>query len=420
MAILNTLRRGNKMAIEKDDLIEKLLEDVDFSKLTPEQITGESGLLKQLTKRIVEKAMNAEMKDHLGYEKNNPVNKNTGNSRNGTSKKTILTEIGDVEIDIPRDRNSEYEPKIIKKNQRRFEGFDDKIISMYSHGMTTRNIQDHLKDIYGVEVSPDLISTVTNDVLADAKEWQNRLLNSVYPVVYFDALVVNGRSEGKAAKKAVYIALGLDMDGKKDVLGLWIGENEGAKFWMGVVSELKNRGVKDILIACIDGLKGLPEAINAVFPATRIQLCIVHMIRSSTKYVSYKERKIVCADLKTIYTASSEKLGREALSDFAEKWDNKYPMISKSWESNWNNLNEFFAYPPDIRKIIYTTNAIESLNFSLRKVTKNRSAFPNDDSILKIMYLALTNASKKWTMPIRDWGSALNQFGVYFGDRVSM
>lgn len=408
------------MAIDKDELIEKLLEDVDFSKLTPEQITGESGLLKQLTKRIVEKAMNAEMKDHLGYEKNNPVGKNTGNSRNGTSKKTILTEIGDVEIDIPRDRNSEYEPKIIKKNQRRFEGFDDKIISMYSHGMTTRNIQDHLKDIYGVEVSPDLISTVTNDVLADVKEWQNRLLDPVYPVVYFDALVVNGRSEGKAVKKAVYIALGLDIDGKKDVLGLWIGENEGSKFWMGVVSELKNRGVKDILIACIDGLKGLPEAINAVFPATRIQLCIVHMIRSSTKYVSYKERKIVCADLKTIYTASSEKLGREALSDFAEKWDNKYPMISKSWENNWNNLNEFFAYPPDIRKIIYTTNAIESLNFSLRKVTKNRSSFPNDDAILKIMYLALTNASKKWTMPIRDWGSALNQFGVYFGDRVPM
>lgn len=420
MAIKNTLEKGEKMAKDKDDLIEKLLEDVDFSKLTPEQITGESGLLKQLTKRIVEKAMNAEMKDHLGYEKNAPEGKGTGNSRNGRSKKTLLTEIGDVDIDVPRDRNGEYEPQVVKKNQRRFEGFDDKIISMYARGMTTRDIQGHLKDIYGVDVSPDLISTVTNDIMTDVKEWQNRSLDPIYPVVYFDALVVNGRTEGKAARKSVYIALGLDLHGKKDVLGLWIGENEGAKFWMGIISELKNRGVEDILIACIDGLKGLPEAINAVFPATRIQLCIVHMVRNSVKYVSYKERKILCADLKTIYTASSEKLGREALCEFAAKWDGRYPMISKSWENNWNNLNEFFAYPPDVRRIIYTTNAIESLNFTLRKVTKNRAAFPTDDAILKIMYLALTNVSKKWTMPIRDWGSAMNQFAVYFGDRVPL
>ena len=409
-----------KMAKPKDDLIEQLLKDVDFSKLSPEQITGESGLLKQLTKRIVEKAMNVEMKDHLGYEINNPDGDSTGNSRNGTSKKTILTEIGDVDIAIPRDRNGEFDPKIIKKHQRRFEGFDDKIISMYARGMTTRDIQGHLKDIYGVDVSPDLISNVTDDVLKDVKEWQNRLLDKTYPVVYFDALVVNGRTEGKAAKKSVYIALGLDMQGKKDVLGLWIGETEGAKFWMGIMTELKNRGVEDILIACIDGLKGLPEAINAVYPQTHIQLCIVHMIRNSTKFVSYKERKILCADLKQIYSASSEKEGLDALNDFAEKWDGKYPMISKSWKNNWVNLSEFYAYPPDIRKIIYTTNAIESLNFSLRKVTKNRSAFPNDDAILKIIYLALTNASKKWTMPIREWGAALNQFAVYFGDRIPM
>jgi len=408
------------MASTKDELIEGLLKDIDFSKLTTEQITGESGLLKQLTKRIVEAAMNAEMKDHLGYEINNPDGNNTGNSRNGTSKKKILTELGDVDIAVPRDRNGEYEPQIVKKHQRRFEGFDDQIISMYGRGMTTRDIQGHLKDIYGVDVSPDLISNVTDEVLKDVKEWQNRLLEKTYPVVYFDALVVNGRTEGKVAKKAVYVALGLNMQGKKDVLGLWIGESEGAKFWMGIMTELKNRGVEDILIACIDGLKGLPDAINAVYPQTHIQLCIVHMIRNSTKYVSYKERKVLCADLKHIYSAVSEKQGLEALDDFAAKWDSKYPMISKSWKNNWANLSEFYAYPPDIRKIIYTTNAIESLNFSLRKVTKNRSAFPNDDAIFKIMYLALTNASKKWTMPIREWGAALNQFAVYFGDRVTM
>ena len=360
------------MATTKDELIEQLLKDVDFSKLTPEQITGESGLLKQLTKRIVEKAMNAEMKDHLGYEMNNPDGNNSGNSRNGKSKKTILTEIGNIDIAIPRDRNAEFEPKIIKKHQRRFEGFDDKIISMYARGMTTRDIQGHLKDIYGVDVSPELISNVTDDVLKDVKEWQNRPLDKTYPVVYFDALVVNGRTEGKAVKKSVYIALGLDIQGKKDVLGLWIGETEGAKFWMGIMTELKNRGVADILIACIDGLKGLPEAINAVYPQTHIQLCIVHMIRNSTKFVSYKERKTICADLKRIYTASTEKQGLDSLEDFAAKWDSKYPMISKSWKSNWANLSEFYAYPPDIRKVIYTTNSIESLNFSLRKVTKNR------------------------------------------------
>jgi transposase-like protein len=377
------------MAIEKDELIEKLLEDIDFSKLSPEQITGESGLLKQLTKRIVEKAMNAEMKDHLGYEKNASEGKGTGNSRNGKSSKTLLTDIGEVPIDVPRDRNGEYSPQIVKKNQRRFKGFDDKIISMYARGMTTRDIQGHLKDIYGVDVSPDLVSNVTDDVIADVREWQNRLLDRMYPVIYFDALVVNGRTDGKAAKKSLYIALGLDMQGKKDVLGLWIGESEGAKFWMGIISELKNRGVEDILIACIDGLKGLPEAINAVFPQTRIQLCIVHMVRNSSKYVSYKDRKVLCADLKKIYSAPSEELGRDALSDFAKKWDSKYPMISRSWETNWENLNEFFAYPPDIRKVIYTTNAIESLNFSLRKVTKNRAAFPNDDAILKIMCIEM-------------------------------
>jgi putative transposase len=364
--------------------------------------------------------MNAEMTNHLGYEKHQAESVKTSNSRNGKSQKTVKTEIGDISINVPRDRNSEFEPQIVKKHQRRFDGFDDQIISMYAHGMTTRDIQGHLKDIYGVEVSPDLISDVTNAVIDDVREWQNRPLDNIYPVIFLDALVVKGRTDGKVINKSVYTAIGINMQGNKEVLGLWISETEGAKFWLGIITELSNRGIKDILIACIDGLKGFPEAINSVFPKTRIQLCIVHMIRNSTKYVSYKERKIICSDLKCIYEASSEREGLEALDSFSEKWDKKYPMISKSWRNNWENLNEFYAYPSDIRKAIYTTNAIESLNSSLRKVTQKRSAFPTDDAIYKVLYLALNNVSKKWTMPIRNWGAALNQFAIHFGDRVPM
>ena len=291
---------------------------------------------------------------------------------------------------------------------------------MYARGMTTRDIQGHLMDIYGVEVSPDLISDVTNSIIDDVREWQNRPLDNVYPVVFLDAIVVKGRTDGKVINKSVYTAIGINMQGNKEVLGLWISETEGAKFWLGIITELSNRGIKDILIACIDGLKGFPEAINSVFPQTRIQLCIVHMVRNSTKYVTWKERKYICADLRNIYEASTEKQGLEALEVFAEKWDKKYPMISKSWKNNWENLNEFYGYPSDIRKAIYTTNAIESLNSSLRKVTQKRSAFPTDDAIYKVLYLALNNVSKKWTMPIRNWGAALNQFAIYFGDRVPM
>lgn len=400
--------------------IEKLLDGIDFNNLTTEEISGPNGLLKLLTKRVIEKAMNAEMTNHLGYEKYDADSSKTANSRNGKSSKTVKTEIGEIEINVPRDRNSVFEPKIIKKHQRRFEGFDDQIISMYSHGMTTRDIQSHLMGIYGVEVSPDLISDVTNSIIDDVREWQNRPLDSIYPVVFLDALVVKGRTDGKVANKAVYTAIGINMQGNKEVLGLWISESEGAKFWLGIITELSNRGIKDILIACIDGLKGFPEAINTVFPRTKIQLCIIHMVRNSTKYVSWKERKVLCADLKNIYEASSEREGLEALDAFAEKWDKRYPMISKSWKNNWENLNEFYAYPADIRKAIYTTNAIESLNSSLRKVTHKRSAFPTDDSIYKVLYLALNNVSKKWTMPIRNWAVALNQFAIYFGDRVPM
>lgn len=398
----------------KPEIIDELLKG--YSK--PEDITGKDGLLKQLTKTIVERAMQGEITNHLGYSKNDKKNKSTKNSRNGKSKKNIITDQGKISLEVPRDRDGEYEPQIVKKHQRRFEGFDDKIISMYARGMTTRDIRCHLEDIYGVDVSPDLITDVTDAVIEDAKEWMNRPLDNFYPIVYFDGIVVKGRTDGKATNKTVYLAMGVNIQGKKDLLGLWIGENEGAKFWMSIISELNNRGLKDILIACIDGLKGFPEAIQAIFPNTRIQLCIVHMIRNSTRFVSYKDRKEICSDLKKIYASSTEKEGIDGLEWFGEKWDKKYPMIYKSWKSNWENLCEFFAYPPEIRKVIYTTNAIESLNYSLRKVTKNRGSFPTDDAIIKIMYLALTNASKRWTMPIKDWGAALNQFAVYFGDRV--
>jgi len=405
------------MAKEKDNL-DKLLDGIDFKSLSAEEITGPDGLLKELSKRMLERAMEAEMTDHLGYEKHQRPSRKSSNARNGKSKKTVSTEIGDIPLEIPRDRDGEFDPQIIPKHQRRFDGFNDKIISMYGLGMTTRDIQKHLFDIYNVEVSPELVSNVTDALMDDVKEWRNRPLDSMYPIVFFDALVVKGRTEGRVTNKSVYTAIGINQEGNKEVLGLWIAKTEGAKFWMSIITELKNRGLDDILIACIDGLKGFPEAINAVYPQTRIQLCIVHMVRNSTRFASWKERKALCSDLKKVYTASTEESGLEELESFAEKWDNRYPMISKSWRDNWENLNEFFNYPNYIRKAIYTTNAIESLNASLKKVIKKRSAFPTDDAIYKVLYLALTNAEKKWTMPIREWGAAINQFAIHFEGRV--
>jgi putative transposase len=404
---------------EKDPL-EQLLDQIDYSNLTQEDLMGPNGLVKQLTKRMLEKAMNAEMDDHLGFEKSERTENTKTNFRNGSSSKTVKTDNGDIPIDIPRDRNSDYEPKIISKHDRRFKGFDRQIISMYGHGMTTRDIQKHLKEMYLVDVSAELISKVTDSIMDDVLEWRNRPLDKVYPIVFFDALVVKGRTEGRVANKSVYVAMGINMDGEKEVLGLWLAETEGAKFWLGIITELKNRGVDDILIACIDGLKGFPEAINSVYPETRIQLCIVHMIRSSTRFVSWKERKEMCRDLKRIYSAVTEEEGLTALDSFADKWDGKYPMISKSWRDNWDNLNEFFQYPGYIRKAIYTTNAIESLNSSMKKVTKKRSAFPTDEAIFKVLYLALKSASQKWTMPIRDWGAAINQFAIHFEGRIQI
>lgn len=403
------------MAIEKE-LLDRLLADYNCKK--PEELIGENGLLKQLTKALLERALQAEMTVHLGHGKNGPITSQGGNARNGKSAKTIKGEFGKLPLEIPRDRDSSFEPVIIPKGQTRFAGFDDKIISLYSRGMTTREIQGHLEDIYGVDVSPSLISTVTDAVADEVKIWQNRPLDAVYPIVYMDAIRVKVRDNGHVLNKAVYLAIGITMDGVKEVLGMWVAQNEGAKFWLQVVTELRNRGVQDIFIACVDGLKGFPEAIETVFPHTQVQLCLVHMVRNSLKYVSWKQRKEVAADLKTIYQAPTAEQAEMELMAFEEKWDETHPSISQSWRKNWERITPFFAYSPEIRKVIYTTNAIESLNMSLRKVTKNRGSFPNDEAMLKLLYLALNNIAKKWTLPIRDWKAALNRFSILFGDRM--
>lgn len=395
-------------------LIEELLKDYK----NPEDITGENGLLKQLTKAIIERALETELTHALGYEKHNSRSKPSNNARNGTSTKTLKTDHGEFELTIPRDRNSEFEPQIVKKGQRRFSGFDDKIFSMYARGMTTRDIQAHLEEIYGVDVSPALISSVTNEILSEVKEWQNRPLEEVYPIVFFDAIRMKIRDEGRVINKAAYLAIGVGMNGRKEVLGIWIEKTEGAKFWLSVFTELKNRGLKDVLIACVDGLKGLPEAIESVYPDVEVQLCIVHMVRNSLKFVSYKDYKNVTADLKNIYQAITIEQAEEALSEFEEKWDKRYPMISKSWRSNWTRITTFFAYPDDIRKAIYTTNAIESVNNSIKKVTKTRNSFPNDEAAIKLMYMGLKNIMKKWTMPIRNWSLAIHQFSIRFEGRL--
>jgi transposase-like protein len=400
---------------KEKDLIDRMLDQVNLKGLTQEEVLGQDGLLKQLTGKLLSKILEAEMDAHLGYEKNSNAGDNSGDSRNGHSTKTVLTENQSTALQIPRDRNGTFEPQIIPKYEKRVPLFNDQIISMYSFGMTARDIKKHLEKIYNVEVSPELISQVTEAVMEEVREWQNRPLEKSYTIVYLDALRVKTRQDGKSCTKSVYVALGVDFEGKKEVLGLWIAENEGAKFWMNVLNELKNRGVEDILIACMDGLTGFPEAVRAVYPETRVQLCIVHMVRNSTKFVSYKDLRKLCTDLKTIYTAPTEDAGRDALEEFGKIWNAKYPMIYQSWDSHWENLCEFFKYPPEIRRAIYTTNAIESLNYQLRKVTKNRSTFPTDDAIFKILYLAIRNASEKWTMPIRNWGLALNQFAIEFG-----
>jgi putative transposase len=395
-------------------IIDKLL--ADYKK--PEDIIGENGLLKQLTKALLERAMQAEMTDHLGYEKHDPAGNNSGNSRNGATTKTLKGDFGELPLETPRDRNGTYDPKIIGKGQTRFTGFDDKIISMYARGMSTREIQGHLEEIYQVEVSPTLISNVTEEVLEEVKNWQSRPLDTVYPIVYLDALVVKIREAGHVRNKAIYLAIGVNLQGNKEVLGLWTGQAEGAKFWLQVLTELKNRGVTDVFIVCIDGLKGFPEAIETVFPEAQVQLCIVHQVRASLNYVSWKQRKAVAADLQPIYRASTLEEAEQRLEAFAAKWDGSYPTISAMWRRNWAHLTPFFAYPNDIRKVIYTTNAVESLNMSLRKVIKTRGSFPNPESALKLLYLALQHIVKKWTMPVQDWKAAIQRFTILLGDRV--
>jgi putative transposase len=397
-----------------NELIDSLL--ADYKK--PEDLIGENGLLKLLTKKLVERALQAEMAEHLGHAKNGAVANPAGNTRNGKSKKTLKGDFGELPIEIPRDRHGSFEPQIITKHQTRWTGFDEKILSLYARGMTVREIQCHLEEMYGAEVSPTLISSVTDAVMDDAKAWQARPLDALYPIVYLDCIHVKTRDAGAVRAKAVYLALGINMQGEKEILGLWIAQTEGAKFWLQVVTELKNRGVQDIFIACVDGLKGFPEAIEAAYPKTAVQLCLVHMVRHSLNYVSWKLRKAVAADLRTIYAASTVDEASIRLDEFDDKWGADYPTIVKSWRSNWARITPFFDYPPEIRRIIYTTNAIESVNMSLRKITKNRGSFPSDDALLKLFYLALANISKKWTMPLRDWKAALTRFTIQFEERM--
>ena len=375
-------------------------------------------LSKQLLKLTVETALNAEMDHHLGYAKHDKEGHNSGNSRNGYSAKTLKGQHGEVTIDAPRDRNGEFDPQFVKKGQTRLTQFDDQILYLYAQGLTTREIVQAFKDLYDADVSPTLISRVTESVIDLVHQWQARPIDPIYPIVYLDCIVVKVRQDKRVINKSIYVALGINLEGKKDCLGLWIAENEGAKFWLSVLTELQNRGLQDILIACVDGLSGFPEAINTVYPQTKIQLCIVHMMRNSLRYVSWKDRKAVAQDLKQIYQSVTVQEAEQALQRFCELWDGKYAAIGKSWYRCWDNLITLFDYPDEIRKAIYTTNAIESLNSVIRKATQKRKIFPHDNSALKVVYLAIEQASKKWTMSIRDWKGAMNRFMIEFEDRL--
>lgn len=413
-----------KPASKVDQLLDELIRDYQG----PEALLGENGLLKTLTKGLVERALQAELSHHL-QQPSPPLEPaqtdaaedfpHRRNSRNGFSKKTVQADFGQVELHIPRDRLSEFEPVLVKKGQRRLAGLDEKVIALYARGLSTRDIQAQLQELYGVELSAALISQVTDAVQDEVRQWQSRPLDKVYPIVWLDALVVKVRQEGRILNKAVHLALGVNTEGHKEVLGMWIAPHEGAKFWLSVLTELKNRGVQDIFIACVDGLTGFPEAIEAVYPQAQVQLCIVHLVRQSLRYVSWKDQKAVAADLKLIYRASTLTEAEDALTEFGEKWDEKYPHISQSWLRNWERITPFFHYPEEIRRVIYTTNAIESLNRSLRKVLKTKGSFPNDESVMKLLYLALRNIAQKWTMPIHHWREAMNRFEIEFPGRLS-
>jgi putative transposase len=386
---------------------------------SPEELMGDAGLFKQLKKALMERVLGAELTHHLGYEKGDPAGQGSGNSRNGHSAKTVLGEDGEIDLAIPRDRSGTFEPQIVPKGVTRLDGFDSKVISLYARGLTVREIQGHLKEIYGTEVSPDLISRVTDAVLEEVKDWQSRPLDACYPIVFFDALRVKIRDEGLVKNKAVYVALAMDAEGHKHVLGLWIEQTEGAKFWLKVMNDLKTRGLGDILIAVVDGLKGFPEAIGAVFPETIVQTCIIHLIRNSLAFVSWKDRKAILPDLKAIYRAENAEAAKDRLGDFEGRWGVRYPAIGQIWRRAWEHVTPFFAFPPDIRKMIYTTNAVESLNRSLRKIIKTRGSFPNDEAATKLLYLAIQNAGVHWRRPVA-WTAAMGQFAVLFGDRFSL
>ncbi len=394
----------------------ELLDELLAGYEKPEDLLGEEGLFKQLKKALLERALGAELSEHLGYAKGDPAGRGTGNSRNGYSEKRVLTEDGEVDISVPRDRNGTFEPLIVPKGERRIEGFDDRIVSLYARGMSVREIQGHLQELYGVEVSPDLISRVTDAVLEEVREWQNRPLDAVYPVVFLDALRVKIRDEGFVRNKAVYVALALTAEGDKEVLGLWIEQTEGAKFWLKVMNELKTRGVSDILIAVVDGLAGFPEAIGVVFPQTTVQTCIVHLIRNSLALVSWKDRKQILPDVRAIYRAESAEAAGTRLVEFEAKWGARYPAIGPLWRRAWEHVVPMFAFPPAIRKMIYTTNALENLHRGLRKIIKTRGSFPNDEAALKLLFLAIRNAGVRWNRPI-EWTAAMGQFAILFADR---
>lgn len=402
------------MIISPED-VEEFAAKIAKGAKTPEALAEQFRLLQ---KKTLEKLLEEEMNDHLGYEKHSNSGRNKKNSRNGYSSKNVRTEDGHLEISTPRDRDATFEPKVIPKNKRSVTGLDSKIVALYAKGQTTRDISDTLKELYDVDVSHTFISKVTESILDDVHEWQNRPLDAIYPIVYLDCIVVKVHQDKRVINKAVYLALGVNTEGNKELLGIWMSENEGAKFWLSVLTELQNRGVKDIFIACVDGLSGFPEAINSVYPKAKIQLCIVHMIRYSLKYVSYKDRKEVASDLKQVYSSITESEARNELEKFGDKWNKQYESIYKSWDRNWENLITLFDYPDEIRKVIYTTNAVESLNSVIRKAIKNRRIFPNDNSVFKVVYLAVRNASKKWSMPIRNWKPAMNRFLIEYDDRL--
>ena len=396
-----------------DQLIDKLIGDGK----TAEELFGKEGLVSQLTKRLIDRSLSSEITHHLGYNKHSLEGNNTGNSRNGSTPKTVKTGTSELTLSIPRDRNGEFEPQLVKTHQRRFTGFDDLVLSLYGKGMTVRDIQAHLEETYGSEVSKDLISTITDGILDEVKEWRNRPLEAIYPIVYIDGFVAKCRVDRQVSNRTVYVIYGINLEGHKEVLGLYAETTEGARYWLSVLTELKNRGLEDIFILCADGLTGLSEAVEAAFPKTIFQTCIVHKVRSSLKYVSYKDKKAVAGDLKKIYRAPTLALAEQALDDFEAMWGNQFAAIVRSWRRDWAKIIPFFDYSPEIRRVIYTTNIIESLNRTLRKAVKVRGHFPTEDALMKVLYLSIKGVSKKWTMPIANWGMALNQFSIQFAER---